>query len=66
MDTASQQNHFALLVGLENMFVCVLMEATTPFPSHAPPTVDAVYVDQARSLIMELRTQHLLSECEEK
>ena len=57
-------SHFVLIIGLDHLFVVMLMEASTPFELHSPPTVDAVYVDRARSLIMELR--QLLSDYEEK
>ena len=30
------------------------------------PTVDAVYIDRARRLLMELRAGELLSRCEER
>ena len=57
-------SHFVLIVGLDHLFVVMLMEASTPFELHSPPIVDAVYVDRGRSLIMELR--QLFSDFEEK
>jgi hypothetical protein len=42
------------------------MQQTELHPSGevAPPTIDAVYVDRARSLISELKAEELLAECE--
>ena len=46
--------------------MCMLMQQMKLHPSGevAPPTIDAVYVDRARSLIMELKAEDLLAECE--
>ena len=57
---------FLLVVGLDHTLVCMLMMQTELHPSGevAPPTIDAVYVDRARSLIMELQAQDLLAECD--
>ena len=38
----------------------------TPDPDQALPTVDAVYIDRGRALILELSTQDLFSQCEER
>ena len=61
-----QERHFILIVGLEHVFICMVMEVTHPFDDHTPPSVDAVYVDRARSLILELTAQDLFNECEDK
>ena len=57
---------FLLVVGLEHTLVCMLMQQMKLHPSGevTPPTIDAVYVDRARGLIMELKAQDLLAECE--
>lgn len=57
---------FLLVVGLEHTLVCMLMQQMKLHPSGevAPPTIDAVYVDRARSLISELKAEELLAECE--
>ena len=57
---------FLLIVGLEHTLVCMLMQQMKLHPSGevAPPTIDAVYVDRARSLISELKAEELLAECE--
>ena len=57
---------FLLIVGLEHTLVCMLMQQMMLHPSGevAPPTIDAVYVDRARSLISELKAEELLAECE--
>ena len=57
---------FLLIVGLEHTLVCMLMQQMKLHPSGdvAPPTIDAVYVDRARSLIMELKAEDLLAECD--
>ena len=57
---------FLLIVGLEHTLVCMLMQQMKLHPSGevTPPTIDAVYVDRARSLIMELKAQDLLAECD--
>ena len=57
---------FLLIVGLERTLVCMLMQQMKLHPSGevTPPTIDAVYVDRARSLIMELKAQDLLAECD--
>ena len=57
---------FLLVVGLEQMLLCMLMQGSTQPPSgHAHsmhmPSVDAVYIDRGRALLMELRAQDLLS-----
>lgn len=57
---------FLLVVGLEYTLVCMLMQQMKLHPSGevTPPTIDAVYVDRARSLIMELKAEDLLAECD--
>ena len=57
---------FLLIVGLEHTLVCMLMQQMKLHPSGevTPPTIDAVYVDRARSLIMELKAEDLLAECD--
>lgn len=55
---------FLLIVGLEQTLLCVLMQqVSTQLPSaeHQLPSVDAVYVDRARALLLELRAQDLLN-----
>ena len=61
-----QGRTFLLIVGLEHTLVCLLMQQMELHPSGevAPPTIDAVYVDRARSLISELKAEELLAECE--
>lgn len=48
------------------MLLCMIMERTNfqQYHDHSPPTVDAVYVDRGRALILELKAHNLLSECE--
>lgn len=57
---------FLLIVGLEHTLVSMLMQEMKLHPSGevTPPTIDAVYVDRARSLIMELKAEDLLAECD--
>lgn len=63
---------FLLVVGLEQMLLCMLMQEGThppPGPAHSMhmPSVDAAYIDRGRALLLELRAQDLFScEFEEK
>ena len=57
---------FILVVGLERTLLCMLMqENTPPLLGHASsmhvPSVDAVYIDRGRALLLELKAQDLLS-----
>lgn len=65
--SASQECRvFLLVVGLEQMLLCMLMQESTPHPldhsySMQMPSVDVVYIDRGRALLLELRAQDLLS-----
>lgn len=62
-----QQPHppriFLLVVGVEQTLLCMLMQQVAahflPDP-RSSPSVDAVYVDRGRTLLLELRAQDLL------
>ena len=59
--------HFLLIVGLEQTLLCMLMQqVTAPSNGHAPnsytPSLDAVYVDRGRALLLDLRAQDLLNQ----
>jgi hypothetical protein len=59
------KREFLLAVGLEQTLLCMLMQQfstpSLPIPGHLSPTVDAVYVDRGRALLLELRAQDLLN-----
>ena len=60
-----RQRTFLLITGLEQMLLCMLLQQTTPPPSPqggSCPSVDAVYVDRGRSLLLELRAQDFLNQ----
>lgn len=53
---------FLLVVGLEQTLLCMLMEQVVLDSSSQPPSVDAVYVDRGRALLLDLRAQDLLNQ----
>lgn len=62
-----EDRHFLLIVGLEQTLLCMLMQqVTAPSNSHTPsshaPSLDAVYVDRGRALLLDLRAQDLLNQ----
>ena len=51
----------------EHLLLCMLMEHSPQMRgTQTPPTVDAVYIDRARALIMDLGSGDLLTQCEER
>ena len=59
-----RRRSFLLAVGMEQTLLCMLMlqRVSNPQPGIvAPPSVDAVYVDRGRALLLELRAQDLLN-----
>lgn len=55
---------FLLAVGLEQTLLCMLMQqvsAPSVSDGNLSPSVDAVYVDRGRALLLELRAQDLLN-----
>ncbi len=53
---------FLLVVGLEQMLLCMLMQESLPPPPDQflhMPSVDAVYIDRGRALLVQLKAQDL-------
>ena len=60
------KREFLLAIGLEQTLLCMLMQQVSvpslPNVAHHPsPSVDAVYVDRGRALLLDLRAQDLLN-----